>query len=405
MPKITHFFLTKPNQQHSTLNNFFNNFKQQAIMNRLMKAGLIACTLGSLLIAGCKKDSADVAVTGISLNETELTLNVGETATLTATLEPDNAAAAIGWQSAAPEVATVDKAGKVTAIAQGEATIIASANGETATCKVTVTLNITAAVNKITFDIEKVNTPVAPRNPGGTEPWFALAGNKIYYTNPSNSATIEQFMLAYNIGSNTFSSLTPHNEVCACGFESKLVTDGNNLFYIANEAWKYSIAGNTWSELNYPSDFKSNNGETGVAYNAGKIYFLGGRTANGKFKYYDIAANDWFYPATYYPVEENDMTAVNNRIYTLGGNYPDNNKFAYFDLASNSWKTLPDLPFRATNSSNAHTVASYGNRYIVALPATSQRRAMQMAMARWHGSAIPGVWHSTIRAITCMYLT
>ena len=42
------------------------------------------------------------------------------------------------WTSDNPAVATIDATGKVTAVAEGEATITAKAGDKTATCKVTV---------------------------------------------------------------------------------------------------------------------------------------------------------------------------------------------------------------------------------------------------------------------------
>ena len=54
-------------------------------------------------------------------------------------MAPDNATdKTVTWTSDKPAVATVDATGKVTAVAEGEATITAKAGDKTATCKVTV---------------------------------------------------------------------------------------------------------------------------------------------------------------------------------------------------------------------------------------------------------------------------
>ena len=82
-----------------------------------------------------------VNVTDVSLDRTELTLTEGETETLTATMKPDNADnKKVTWSSDKTEVATVDGAGKVTAVKAGEATVTVTTEdgGKTATCKVTV---------------------------------------------------------------------------------------------------------------------------------------------------------------------------------------------------------------------------------------------------------------------------
>ena len=72
-----------------------------------------------------------------------MSLEVGDTATLTATITPSNATnKAVEWKSDDTSVATVDTSGKVTAIKAGTATITATAadgSGEKATCAVTVT--------------------------------------------------------------------------------------------------------------------------------------------------------------------------------------------------------------------------------------------------------------------------
>ena len=84
----------------------------------------------------------------IELSSTKMTIVKGETATLTATVKPDNAKdKTITWTSSDTKVATVDANGKITAEKGGVATItVQTANGMKATCEVTVaevTLNAT----------------------------------------------------------------------------------------------------------------------------------------------------------------------------------------------------------------------------------------------------------------------
>ena len=82
-----------------------------------------------------------ISVTGVTLNKTSLTLNVGASETLTATVTPSNATnKSVTWTSSNTGVATVDSNGKVTAVSAGSATITVKTNdgGKTATCAVTV---------------------------------------------------------------------------------------------------------------------------------------------------------------------------------------------------------------------------------------------------------------------------
>ena len=84
---------------------------------------------------------ATVPVQSVSLNKTQLDLTVGNTATLTATVLPENATnKSVTWSSSNTSVATVTSSGVVKGVAAGPATITATTvdGGKTASCKVTV---------------------------------------------------------------------------------------------------------------------------------------------------------------------------------------------------------------------------------------------------------------------------
>ena len=84
---------------------------------------------------------APVLVTGVTLAPTSLSLFTGDTAPLTATVQPADATnKTVNWSSSDEAVATVDSTGKVTAVGAGKATItVTTADGShTATCTVTV---------------------------------------------------------------------------------------------------------------------------------------------------------------------------------------------------------------------------------------------------------------------------
>ena len=82
--------------------------------------------------------AAPKPATGITLDQEELTLTVGDTETLVATVTPADTTDTVAWSSNKPAVATVDSNGMVTAVAPGEAIITAKAGEETATCTVKV---------------------------------------------------------------------------------------------------------------------------------------------------------------------------------------------------------------------------------------------------------------------------
>ena len=103
-----------------------------------------------------KVESSAVAVTGITLNKTETSIQVGNNETLSVTaVTPDDATdKTYTWSSDKESVATVDADGKVTAVATGTANITATANdgsGVTATCAVTVTALAGVFVNGATL--------------------------------------------------------------------------------------------------------------------------------------------------------------------------------------------------------------------------------------------------------------
>lgn len=83
-----------------------------------------------------------IDVTSITLSADQLTMIESETATLTATVKPDDATdKTVTWSTDNDKVATV-KDGIVTAIAEGTAIITAAAGAFSATCEVTVAKKI-----------------------------------------------------------------------------------------------------------------------------------------------------------------------------------------------------------------------------------------------------------------------
>lgn len=77
----------------------------------------------------------DVPVNSVELNRTTLSLIAGETASLVATVKPDEATdKTVTWSSSDSQIASVDNQGKITAVAKGHASIIAKAGDKTATC-------------------------------------------------------------------------------------------------------------------------------------------------------------------------------------------------------------------------------------------------------------------------------
>ena len=90
-----------------------------------------------LLASSAYVPKATVSATGITLSQTSLRLNKGDSATLTATVTPSESTDTVSWTSSNNAVATVSD-GVVTAVGKGSATITATAGSKNATCAVTV---------------------------------------------------------------------------------------------------------------------------------------------------------------------------------------------------------------------------------------------------------------------------
>ena len=102
-----------------------------------------------------------VKVSSITLNQTSLTMtSKGQTASLTATVNPGNAAnKSITWSSSNSSVATVNANGTVTAVANGTADITATAaDGSGVSAKCSVTVRVPNNVRNITLEGGKSKT-------------------------------------------------------------------------------------------------------------------------------------------------------------------------------------------------------------------------------------------------------
>lgn len=91
---------------------------------------LVACSGG---------DEPIIVTTSVTLSATELSLTVGSSQTLTATVSPDNVTnKSVIWQSSNTSVAMVSSNGVVTGIGAGAAIITVIYGDKSATCVVTV---------------------------------------------------------------------------------------------------------------------------------------------------------------------------------------------------------------------------------------------------------------------------
>jgi len=174
-------------------------------------------------------DDSNIHVSGVSLNKTEITLAVGASERLTATIVPSNATnKTVTWSSGNTAVATVDNDGIVTAVAVGTATITVTTQdgNKTANCIVTVNALVNAATPSITAHPQSAvyaqNATAAALTVTAT---VSDAGTRTYqwYSNTTNSNTG-----GASISGATAASYTPPTTTVGTQYYYVIVTNTNN---------------------------------------------------------------------------------------------------------------------------------------------------------------------------------
>lgn len=166
--------------------------------------------LGPVALIDTKESTGSTEVTSVTLNTYALSLEVGKTGKLSATVLPDSAAnKSITWSSNKTDVASVSSNGTVTAKKAGTAVITATAtNGKSASCTVTVTGGSTEPTEPVE-PTNSVSASATLRTAGHSDgkPSFRLA-----LKNAQNVATVRvQFTADTNLvsvtGTNGFTVL------------------------------------------------------------------------------------------------------------------------------------------------------------------------------------------------------
>lgn len=199
--------------------------------------------------------------TGIKLDRDTLTIARGETATLTATVEPANTTDTIVWSSKDDNIATV-KDGVVTAVGLGETTITATCGGKTATCKVIV--NKADLTGKVTIKGDAVygETLTAEYDEGNADnvkyTWYREGEDKPVGTTNTYPITKDDIdkVLTVWVGSDNFAG----NLSAKTGKVEKATQDAPNVPVIVAEENKIKVTNAATG-----AQYKLNNGEFGTA--------------------------------------------------------------------------------------------------------------------------------------------
>lgn len=167
-------------------------------------------------IATCQITVKAVEPTSVSINNTKATIKIGDTITLTSTVNPKNASQNVTWSSSNTNIATVSN-GIVTAKAVGSATItVKTSNGKTATCNVTVTpIEVTSiALNKTSATLKvgentSLSVTYTPSN---------ATTKSVTWTSDNNSiATVSNGVVtAKSVGSAVITAKTSNGKTATC---------------------------------------------------------------------------------------------------------------------------------------------------------------------------------------------
>ena len=176
---------------------------------------ITATTEDGGFVAQCKV-TVTVAVSGITLSKTQLTLDEGQSQTLEATISPADATnQRIGWESSDPLVATVEN-GTVTGIKAGSAVITATTEdgGKTASCTVTVIAHVSSiSLDKASLKMERgsreqLSVSILPENASDkTVTWAS--------SDPSVASVQDGLVTALGTGSTVISVTSKDGEKSA----------------------------------------------------------------------------------------------------------------------------------------------------------------------------------------------
>ena len=275
--------------------------------------------------------AATVSVTGVSLDKTELSLTVGDTETLTATVAPDNATdKTVTWTSSNSTVATVDQNGVVTAVARGTAVITATAadgSGASASCTVTVTRPYIPPANpnyKITVEATQGGTVTA-------DPTAAKAGATVTLTPVPDRgyqvgavAVTDRFGEAVAVteqAGGTYTFTMPNGQVTVTvTFEQAPlpfpdVTEGDWFYDAVRCAYENGLMDGVGDSLFAP------NSQTTRAQLVTILYRLAGEPEpGGDSGFSDVAAGTWYTDAVAWAAQNGIVNGVSDTEFAPGDN-------------------------------------------------------------------------------------
>ena len=210
----------------------------------------------------------NISATNVSLNKKELTLKKGETATLVASITPENFTDTISWRSTDTKVATVTDAGLVKGVAVGTAKIKVTVGSTSALCTVNVIQPVTSiSLNRTSLTMDALNTYQLTAT---AYPTTAVSRDIAWSSSDSSIASVDEkgLVTAHKKGTATIKATAKDGSnisnsckvtVSNNGYEVSKVSEFESSHPYSNncsDIWVYTVKGATYLDLVF--DAKTN---------------------------------------------------------------------------------------------------------------------------------------------------
>ena len=197
-----------------------------------------------------------VSPTSVSVTPTSLSLEVNQTANLTATVYPSNATTSLTWSSSNTNVAKISS-GKVTAVGAGSCVItVKTSNGKSATCNVTVAepvvnpTSVYVSPSSVSLEVNEtanLTATVYPSNATTSLTWSTSNSSVAKVTNGK--------VTAVGAGTCKITVKTSNGKSASCNVTVKSTNSGTTVGWSGTYNVTSSVDRKHVSDYNFPSSF------------------------------------------------------------------------------------------------------------------------------------------------------
>ena len=197
-----------------------------------------------------------VSPTSVSVTPTSLSLEVNQTANLTATVYPSNATTSLTWSSSNTNVAKISS-GKVTAVGAGSCVItVKTSNGKSATCNVTVAepvvnpTSVYVSPSSVSLEVNEtanLTATVYPSNATTSLTWSTSNSSVAKVTNGK--------VTAVGAGTCKITVKTSNGKSASCNVTVRSSNSGTSAGWSGTYNVTSSVDRKHVSDYNFPSSF------------------------------------------------------------------------------------------------------------------------------------------------------